>query len=95
MLSCELKKLDQDWRNLLAPCLGENFDKPIVKRIDDFLSSEHPHFVPSKENMLRPFEISVKDIRVIIVGNCPQPKQRVCNRTSFFQVHRILKWGQV
>ena len=74
MLSCELKKLNQDWRDLLAPCLGENFDDDIVKRIDKFLSSEHPNFYPPKENMLKPFRnVSVEDIRVVIVGNCPYP----------------------
>ena len=71
MLSCELKKLNQDWRDLLAPCLGENFDDPIVRRIDDFLSNAPSNFFPSKEDMLKPFKISVKDIRVVIVGHYP------------------------
>ena len=72
MLSCELKKLDRDWRELLASQLGDNFDDPIVKCIDKFLSNAPSNFFPSKENMLKPFHsISVKDIRVVIVGHYP------------------------
>ena len=74
MLSCELKKLSQDWHDLLAPQLGDDFDDPIIRRIDDFLSRIHPHFFPPKENLLKPFHsVSVEDIRVVIVGNCPYP----------------------
>ena len=49
MLSCELKKLNQDWHDMLAPCLGENFDDAIVKRIDNFLSNAPSNFFRQKK----------------------------------------------
>ena len=74
MLSLELRKLNDDWKELLAPYLASTSGIDAITKIDNYLANQCFDFHPPRKEFLRPFKlISVKDVRVVIVGHYPYP----------------------
>ena len=73
MFSLELRKLNNDWLDLLDPFLRSAKGKRVITELDEFLIG-NTNFHPAKSDLLTPFKlISPRDIRVIIVGHYPYP----------------------
>ena len=67
--------MNDDWKELLDPYLASASGVDAVTKIDDYLLSKCFDFHPPRKEILRPLNlVSVKNIRVIIVGHYPYPK---------------------
>ena len=71
----ELLELPDDWLDLIEPYLNSDSGKASLKRISEFLEGQKGSFHPPLTQALAPFHrVSVKDIRVVIVGHYPYPR---------------------
>jgi uracil-DNA glycosylase len=84
MLSLELRKLNDDWLELLKPFIDSKYGMEVISQIDEHLIREAPDFHPTKKQLLRPFHsVAVNDIKVIIVGHYPYPQKRHASGLPF------------
>ena len=80
MIWDELNNLN-DWQNTLFPEL--NAIKPSIDRLGTLLTQNAGKFHPDINKVLKPFELSPSDIRVVIVGQDPYPCEKMATGLPF------------